>query len=224
VLGDEADEYKAFLDEYNQYWRTFFDPIALRIQVAPQRYRLETIVLPLIDNTIYTTLARALGGKPEPLDALPVPERNIFSLALRLNKRELLSELDMENLLAEAKDEKPRDDKQKATADTQQVANRLRELGLAMHQYHDTHKKLPTAVSFDKQGKRTGLSWRVHILPFLEQQELYRQFKGGRAVEQRAQQEADREDAGHLPTGEPEARRRGQDPAGGSDGRGDPLP
>src|SRR5262249_33316043 len=90
VTGEEADEYKAFLDEYNQYWRTFFAPIALRIQITPQRYRLETIVLPLIDNTIYTTMARVMGGKPEPLDALPVPKRNIFSLAVRLNKRELL--------------------------------------------------------------------------------------------------------------------------------------
>src|SRR5205823_2467376 len=32
VTGAEADEYKAFLDEYNQYWRTYFDPIGIRIQ------------------------------------------------------------------------------------------------------------------------------------------------------------------------------------------------
>ena len=35
VSGVEADEYKAFLEEYNQYWRTFFDPIALRLQITP---------------------------------------------------------------------------------------------------------------------------------------------------------------------------------------------
>lgn len=91
VTGEEADEYKAFLDEYNQYWRTFFDPIALRVKITPQQYRLETIVLPLMDNSIYTGLAGLLGGAPEPLDALPVPLRNIFSVGVRVNKEPLLA-------------------------------------------------------------------------------------------------------------------------------------
>ena len=90
VTGTEADEYNQFLEEYNRYWRTFFDPIAIRIQVTPERYRLETIVLPLIDNSIYQGMALALGGKPEPLDALPVPKRNIFSLQARFDKDALI--------------------------------------------------------------------------------------------------------------------------------------
>ena len=45
-----------------------------------------------------------------------------------------------------------------------------------MHNYHDTHKGFPTAVSFDTQGKKTRLSWRVHLLPYLEESELYREF------------------------------------------------
>ena len=91
VNGIEAEEYKVFLDQYNSYWRTFFDPIAIRIQATPEHYRLETIVLPLIDNSIYTGLAMSLNGKPEPLDALPVPKRNIFSVAGRVNKEKLLN-------------------------------------------------------------------------------------------------------------------------------------
>lgn len=91
VSGVEADEYRAFIEEYNQYWRTFFDPIALRVQLTPKQYRLETIILPLIDNSIYTRMAEALGGEVEPLDSLPVPRRNIFSVALRLNKEKLLA-------------------------------------------------------------------------------------------------------------------------------------
>jgi len=93
VTGDEADEYRFFLNEYNQYWRTFFDPIAVRIQAAPERYRLETLVLPLIDNSIYTALARAFGGKPADLDAAPVPKRNIFSINARMDKDTLLRDL-----------------------------------------------------------------------------------------------------------------------------------
>ena len=91
VNGLEAEEYKVFLDQYNSYWRTFFDPIAIRVQVTPEKYRLETIVLPLIDNSIYKGLAMSLNGKPEALDALPVPKRNIFSVAGRFNKEELLN-------------------------------------------------------------------------------------------------------------------------------------
>lgn len=93
VSGEEADEYQAFVTEYNQYWRTFFDPIAFRLKVAPEELRVETIILPLIDNTAYTALASALGGAPEPLDALPVPRRNIFSASVRLKKEQYLKEI-----------------------------------------------------------------------------------------------------------------------------------
>ena len=44
-----------------------------------------------------------------------------------------------------------------------------------MHNYHDSFKKFPAAYSADKDGKPL-LSWRVHILPFVEQQALYEQF------------------------------------------------
>jgi WD40 repeat protein len=50
--------------------------------------------------------------------------------------------------------------------------NNLKMIALAMHNYHDVHNSFPTPY---RQGK--GLGWRVHLLPFLEQQPLYRQFK-----------------------------------------------
>lgn len=89
VTGAEANEYSAFLNEYNTYWRVYFDPIAIRLKVTPEQYRAETIILPLIDNSIYTLLASTLAGTPVPLDAAPVPRRNIFSAAFRLNKDSL---------------------------------------------------------------------------------------------------------------------------------------
>jgi len=101
VSGEEAEEYKLFLEDYNQYWRTFFDPIAIRMQIRPDHYRLETIVLPLIENSIYTGLASHLGGPPEPLDALPVPQRNIFSASLRFNKDVLLKSTGLDEALIE---------------------------------------------------------------------------------------------------------------------------
>jgi hypothetical protein len=173
VTRDEANEYKAFLTNYNRYWQTFFDPIALRIQMTPQRYRLETIVLPLIDNSIYTGLARILGGQPESLDMLPVPKRNIFSLAVRLNKAELMRQSGLEQFL---KDSKP-EHKLQVSKETQRTANFLRQLGLAFHNYHDVYNRFPTSVRFDKRGKKTLLSWRVSLLPFLGQGALYGRFR-----------------------------------------------
>ncbi len=90
VTEQEAQLYRQFVERYSRYWRQYFDPIALRVQVTPEQFRTETLILPLIDNSAYTLLAAALGGEPEPLDALPVPQRNIFSVAVRLNKQMLL--------------------------------------------------------------------------------------------------------------------------------------
>src|SRR5262249_18903195 len=54
--------------------------------------------------------------------------------------------------------------------------NNLKQLAFAMHTYHDAHKLLPAAASYDRQGKPL-LSWRVQLLPYLEQTNLYNQFK-----------------------------------------------
>lgn len=55
-------------------------------------------------------------------------------------------------------------------------ANNLKQIGLALHNYHDTYGVLPAAAIVDKKGKPL-LSWRVAILPFIEQDNLYKQFK-----------------------------------------------
>jgi hypothetical protein len=176
VTGEEADEYKAFLQEYNQYWRTFFDPIAVRIQARPERYRIETIVLPLIDNSIYTGLAQFLGGKPERLDALPVPKRNIFTVAARLNKESLLRQSGLEETPSTTEQNKGLTQKRHLpTGEEIRCTNNLRQIGLALFNYHDTYGKFPAIANFDKAGKPL-LSWRVHILPFMEHQDLYQEF------------------------------------------------
>jgi prepilin-type processing-associated H-X9-DG protein len=56
-----------------------------------------------------------------------------------------------------------------------QSMNNLKQIGLAMHNYHDSTKHFPAAASYDTQG-RPLLSWRVHVLPYLEQEALYKQF------------------------------------------------
>jgi prepilin-type processing-associated H-X9-DG protein len=56
-----------------------------------------------------------------------------------------------------------------------QSTNNLRQINLALHNYHDTHGTLPPAVVTDADGKPL-YSGRVLLLPFLEQQPLYSQF------------------------------------------------
>jgi len=57
-----------------------------------------------------------------------------------------------------------------------QSQNNLKQMALAMHNYHDVYGAFPAAAICDKNGKPL-LSWRVAILPFIEQDNLYRQFK-----------------------------------------------
>ncbi len=56
-----------------------------------------------------------------------------------------------------------------------QSSNNLKQIGLAMHNYHDVYRGFPAAYSVDKDGKPL-LSWRVQLLPYIEQQALYDQF------------------------------------------------
>ena len=53
--------------------------------------------------------------------------------------------------------------------------NNLKQLALAMHNYADVNKHFPPAGNVDDKGNKL-LSWRVHVLPFLEQNNLYKQF------------------------------------------------
>jgi hypothetical protein len=53
--------------------------------------------------------------------------------------------------------------------------NNLMQVGLAIHNYNDTTGELPSST-YSPDGKPL-LSWRVHLLPYLEQDILYKQFK-----------------------------------------------
>jgi prepilin-type processing-associated H-X9-DG protein len=61
-----------------------------------------------------------------------------------------------------------------------QSSNNLRQIGLALHNYHDTYKQLPPPYVADKDGKPL-YSWRVLILPFMEQGRIYEQWDKDKA-------------------------------------------
>jgi prepilin-type processing-associated H-X9-DG protein len=63
----------------------------------------------------------------------------------------------------------------RARARRAECPNNLKQIGLALHNYHDTYGSLPPAYLPDKDGKPVH-SWRVLILPFLGEQALYDQY------------------------------------------------
>ncbi len=56
-----------------------------------------------------------------------------------------------------------------------QSANNLKQIGLALNNYEASYGTYPPAYTLDASGQ-PGLSWRVLILPYMEQTSLYEQF------------------------------------------------
>jgi len=57
----------------------------------------------------------------------------------------------------------------------QAAENNLKQIALAWHNFEAANGNMPSNV-LDKDGKAI-LSWRVQILPYIEEEELYKQFK-----------------------------------------------
>ncbi len=60
-------------------------------------------------------------------------------------------------------------------AQAAQILNDLRQIALAVHNYHDEHGRFPASANRNAKGKPL-LSWRVHLLPHLNETELYEKF------------------------------------------------
>ena len=57
-----------------------------------------------------------------------------------------------------------------------QCSNHEKQIVLALHNYHDKHGALPPLYTVDDEGKPLH-SWRVLILPYIEQRSLYEQIR-----------------------------------------------
>jgi RNA polymerase sigma factor (sigma-70 family) len=69
-----------------------------------------------------------------------------------------------------------RDDKADEEALHLTIQGRMKKIVLAMHNYQDENGRFPAAYEVSKNGKPT-VSWRVLILPYLDEKDLYKQFK-----------------------------------------------
>ena len=100
-----------------------------------------------------------------------------------------------------------------------QCVNNLKQLGVALHNYHDTYQTFPSITGTITQynNKGTGKSWLIGILPFVEQQQLYTQIDFPVAV-------GDNTAATSPPHGEHDCRRAGSSailcPSDGDSARG----
>ncbi|MEW4561975.1 DUF1559 domain-containing protein [Bremerella sp. JC770] len=80
-----------------------------------------------------------------------------------------------------------------------QCSNNLKQLGLALHNYHDTFGKLPSGGH-----QETQLSWHVSVLPFIEQPALYELFAfttGGYEQANKVEHSVNRVDGFLCPSG-----------------------
>ena len=63
----------------------------------------------------------------------------------------------------------------RGSAARMQDMNNQKQLMLALHNYYDTHREFPSNIQ-DEEGNDI-LSWRVRLLPYMEQQALYNAIK-----------------------------------------------
>ncbi len=109
-----------------------------------------------------------IAGLMEQFSRLLKPKVNGDELSIRVDMQQLMASAAGVFLGQAAVDAAKR-------AEGTVVKNHLKQLVLAMHNYHDVYKQFPPAAIRDAQG-RPLLSWRVALLPFLEENQLYHQF------------------------------------------------
>ena len=64
--------------------------------------------------------------------------------------------------------------KVREAASRMKCQNNLKQIGLALHNYHDANGQFPVGA-----GVANGLSWRVYTLPYIEQDNIYKLFDLG---------------------------------------------
>lgn len=90
VSPQEESAYKSYVNAYSNYWRQYFDPIALRLDEAADGYlEAEVFILPLVNNSIYNGLKGILKGN-EDNTGLKVPQLSsdpVILLSLNLGEQ-----------------------------------------------------------------------------------------------------------------------------------------
>jgi len=90
VSTSEAEGYSGFVNRYSEYWKEYFDPIGIRFSMNGG-ITVDTCILPLINNSIYSSLAALTGREAGELHPDSSVRSDIMSLCLRINPDEFMS-------------------------------------------------------------------------------------------------------------------------------------
>jgi hypothetical protein len=63
LTASEKKAYDTYRDEYTRFWRNFFDPIAMRLDVKEGQAELTTFILPLLDSPMYEQIRHMVASK-----------------------------------------------------------------------------------------------------------------------------------------------------------------
>jgi hypothetical protein len=85
VSREEEQDYARFRGEYLGLWRRYFDPVGMRVKLAGDRIKVETYILPLIQNSEYAELRRTAGGGTVPADVSPPTGTTVAQLLSHLS-------------------------------------------------------------------------------------------------------------------------------------------
>jgi|GEM_PF-2431074 len=118
----------------------------------------------VLESVVSVVSAQANGDEgAESISSILQPQREDNRIKLSLD------EASIDTLLAQGK-------ALAHIAHRSQTSNHLKQIGIAIHNYHDVYRHLPPKYFIDRQGQPL-LSWRVAILPYIEQAALYQSMK-----------------------------------------------
>ena len=84
VTKNEAEEYRRFRLEYLGLWRQYFDPIGMRVALKDGQVKLDTYILPLIENSAYNNLRAVTGKGTVKLDPSSISSKTLFQYMMHL--------------------------------------------------------------------------------------------------------------------------------------------
>ena len=154
---------------------SFFDSeLAADFFGAQNREGAELLKSPLV-TAAFAYLAGYLAEQGESLSKLPFDAKgNAVSISGKVSPAGLQSGIGVSAVLAGLM--LPAVQKAREAAMRMQSVNNLKQIGIALISYHDANQHFPPAVVRDKAGKPL-CSWRVLILPYLEQDNIYKKWK-----------------------------------------------
>jgi hypothetical protein len=150
---------------------------AIGVDLAPKRAVRLTVQTADAEaaRTLVPDLAevvRLLGDKQDGLDALSEFDKIAGRLAPTVSVDRLVLTLDDKDTVTALQPVLRRGIELAALT---RSSSNLKRITIGAHQHHDALGTLPAVANFDKAGKPL-LSWRVHLLPYIGEGPLYKEF------------------------------------------------